>query len=565
MIGVIVSEKEVEPVIEFFELFKTPWEFYTSGRNYNVLLSTKHCIPQTNQKLTILFSSDEDKTGLFEEISAGTKYKNITANYESLEAPIYGNLLTFKGKGQPILFKEREVAGLKINRSSSTIIILGYDLFKEVHHLLSVGQPKEKAHIPTLDIHISLLRNMIKEAGIPLVEIPPTPPGYEFMACLTHDIDFAGIREHTLDHTTLGFIYRASIWSLARYLMGKLSLRNLMENWSAVIRLPLVYLGVAKDFWLQFDAYADIEREFKSTFFFIPFKNRQGNHISPSRGRKRATQYDISNLSEIAKELRDKGFEIGVHGIDAWVNLGKARQERDRILEYFSGEESGVRIHWLLMNNDTFNLLEEAGFSYDSTIGYNEAIGYRAGTQQVFKPFGVKRLLELPLHIQDTALFFPKRMNLSNNKALELCERVIRNAKSYHGVVTTLWHDRSLGPERLWKEFYINLLDKIKEHRVFFAPAGEIVKWFRRRRTVKFKEVCLQPDRIKLILDHDGNNEYGDKTPSLVVRLHYPKRQHPGDQSAPSIGNDYTEVLLNRETFLEVPFTPFSSNRDFMH
>ena len=29
--------------------------------------------------------------------------------------------------------------------------------------------------------------------------------------------------------------------------------------------------------------------------------------------------------------------------------------------------------------------LEKAGFSYDSTVGYNETIGYRAGTAQVFK------------------------------------------------------------------------------------------------------------------------------------------------------------------------------------
>ena len=30
--------------------------------------------------------------------------------------------------------------------------------------------------------------------------------------------------------------------------------------------------------------------------------------------------------------------------------------------------------------------LDEAGFEYDSTVGYNDAVGYRAGTSQVFRP-----------------------------------------------------------------------------------------------------------------------------------------------------------------------------------
>ena len=38
MIGVIANPSDREVVREFFELFKTPWEFYQSGRRYDVLL-----------------------------------------------------------------------------------------------------------------------------------------------------------------------------------------------------------------------------------------------------------------------------------------------------------------------------------------------------------------------------------------------------------------------------------------------------------------------------------------------------------------------------------------------
>src|SRR5207247_6272404 len=90
------------------------------------------------------------------------------------------------------------------------LLRVGYDLFGEVRFLLSTGQPPSNALIPTLDIHISMLRTWILEAGIPVVEIPPVPAGFESMACLTHDVDFLRIREHKFNRTMCGFLWRAS-------------------------------------------------------------------------------------------------------------------------------------------------------------------------------------------------------------------------------------------------------------------------------------------------------------------------------------------------------------------
>ena len=69
------------------------------------------------------------------------------------------------------------------------MIRLGFDLFAEVRHLLTEGQPTEFASIPTLDLHISLLRELIVSQGMALVEIPPLPAGHRFIVCLTHDVD----------------------------------------------------------------------------------------------------------------------------------------------------------------------------------------------------------------------------------------------------------------------------------------------------------------------------------------------------------------------------------------
>ena len=119
-----------------------------------------------------------------------------------------------------------------------------------------------------------------------------------------------------------------------------------------------------------------------------------------------------------------------------------------KVAELTGEAELGVRMHWLYFNESSFATLDHAGFLYDASIGYNDAVGFRAGTTQVFRPLSAGRLLELPLHIQDTALFFPGRMNCAEQEALDLCERILNWTQDLGGVSTLSWHERSLVPER---------------------------------------------------------------------------------------------------------------------
>jgi len=45
MIGVIAQAAERGVVEEFFQLFKTPWEFYREGRSYDVVVVTADEVP----------------------------------------------------------------------------------------------------------------------------------------------------------------------------------------------------------------------------------------------------------------------------------------------------------------------------------------------------------------------------------------------------------------------------------------------------------------------------------------------------------------------------------------
>jgi hypothetical protein len=279
------------------------------------------------------------------------------------------------------------------------------------------------------------------------------------------------------------------------------------------LSLPLVYLGLVKDFWEPFDWYLKVEKGLPATYFLIPYKRRVGANVNLSYAVRRATGYDVTDVPESVSMIAKAGCELGVHGIDAWHSAEKGREEMSRVAGMVGASNLGVRMHWLLWNSETPSTLEKAGYTYDSTAGYNETIGYRNGTGQVFRPAGAQSLLELPLHIQDGALFFNEQLDLSEPEAERRCHALIAHAEQVGGVLTVLWHDRSHGPERFWGDFYIALMKQLRASLCWFGTSHQVVEWFRRRRSVVFHTVST-PTGLQADLRYVGP----EISPPLVIR-----------------------------------------------
>jgi hypothetical protein len=519
MIGVSANPTEHAVVREFFELFKTPWEFYRSDRRYDVLLCSGNGeIPEGETKLILIYSGLRMPVDAEQEIEIASQERNACIlSYGSTGIPIYGESITFR-KGSDMLFNEGSGHAAMYQRRSSTemVVRIGYDLFREIRQLLTAGQPIANAGIPALELHISLLRDLIVATGIPLIEIPPVPLGYRFLACLTHDVDHPSLRQHKFDHTMFGFLYRATLGSLLKVFRGRLDVRGLLSNVAAALKLPLVHMGLAEDIWSKFDRYAQIEKGLASTFFVIPFKDRPGvsrEGVAPSQ---RASRYGASDISVQIQELIAAGCAIGTHGIDAWIDSSKGRAELGEVRRIAGPQAGGVRMHWLYFDDRSPAALEEAGAEYDSTIGYNETIGYRAGTTQVYKPLEVERLLELPMHVMDTALFYPNYLDLSAREAGRQVGHIIENAVRFGGCVTVNWHDRSIAPERLWDDFYIGLVNDLKAKGAWFSTAPQAVSWFRKRRSVVFEDMVWESGKLHLKIAVDQS----DDLPDLEVRTY---------------------------------------------
>jgi hypothetical protein len=176
-------------------------------------------------------------------------------------------------------------------------------------------------------------------------------------------------------------------------------------------------------------------------------------------------------------------------------------------------------MHWLFFDERAPERLDEAGFTYDSTFGYNETVGFRAGTMQAFKPMTAGRLLELPLAIMDTALFYPSHLNLSQKAAKQAVWRLVDEAERYGGALTINWHDRSLAPERLWGEFYVQLVDELKRRGAWFATATQAASWFAQRRSAVFDSVRWGGASARIRASTDRCQDL----PGLTVRVHTPR------------------------------------------
>ena len=547
MIGVIADPTEHNVVREFFELFKTPWEFYCQDRPYDVVLCAGDCQVEAAARVVLLYAGRTTEFDNLLKIQTGRQRRRASVlSYQGKRIPIYGDTIAFPENGSNLLKEEesQECVAYMEGREQRVLVRIGYDLFREVGALLTVGQPAANANLPALELHIALLRNLITGCGVPLIEIPPVPDECRFIACLTHDVDHPSIRQHKWDHTMFGFLYRAVLSSLRNFLRGRMSGKDLLRNWAAALTLPLVYVGLATDFWREFDDhYLELEGGLPSTFFIIPCKDYPGRNSNGPAPKLRAARYEARDIVDTIRKLTNAGCEVGLHGIDAWLDSSGGRQELEKIRSLTGNSEIGVRMHWLYYDQESPRTLEAAGAAYDSTMGYNETVGYRAGTTQVYKSLNATRLLELPLHAMDTALFYRSYLDLSPQQARVLLRKLVDNAAQFGGALTINWHDRSIAPERLWGGCYRDLIEELKGRGAWFATAGQAISWFRKRRSVTFEKDSLGAETARAHVALDD-------LPGLRLRIH--KMQMPTTIET-HCSEEYVDITLDERIETGVP------------
>jgi peptidoglycan/xylan/chitin deacetylase (PgdA/CDA1 family) len=248
----------------------------------------------------------------------------------------------------------------------------------------------------------------------------------------------------------------------------------------------------------QFERLMALEEEsrFRSSFYFVPM----------ATSARRDPAYDIASgrLREIIGQLRDGGWEVGVHGSFRSPRDSKQlRRERERLEAILGDSVTGIRQHYLQFGGiEMFRAQAQAGYVYDTTVGYRETVGFRAGVACPFHPFDVERkeplaLLELPLTIMDGALFWHLKDDAS--QAVDRTKALLHTSQDLYGLTVLLWHQR-VGDERRypgWWQAYRQVIHHLAtDERAWVTSAAEVARWWLAREKIRVSTNVNAASRI---------------------------------------------------------------------
>lgn len=160
--------------------------------------------------------------------------------------------------------------------------------------------------------------------------------------------------------------------------------------------------------------------------------------------------YDLTMkpVYEVVCRLKSEGLELGVHpGYYTFNDPRRLSDEVEHICKVIGETTVGGRQHFLRWHPRTWLDWEKCGLAYDSTVGFSDHIGFRAGTCVPYRPWSLElnreiNLLEIPLLAMDVTLVY--YMCLTSEQSVALLLQCAERCKIVGGVFTLLWHNRSL-------------------------------------------------------------------------------------------------------------------------
>jgi peptidoglycan/xylan/chitin deacetylase (PgdA/CDA1 family) len=295
---------------------------------------------------------------------------------------------------------------------------------------------------------------------------PPRYRGARFAVALTHDVDVPW------RWTRIGVLGAAARLK-GHFLAGRG--RPALHEARSLARVPLHSLRGTDPNWRFREVVAEErEHDARSTFFVMAGHGHRADGASGEAYERLRPQ--------LVETLVGLGAEVGLHGsFLAAEDLERLSRER-ALLAQLDGPLLGQRYH-LLRVDPGRNLvpLERLGFAYDTTLGFPDAIGFRAGIAHPFRPWDFEReraaeLVEVPLAVMDVTLAEERYEGLSAEAARPRVLALLDRAAEHGGGFSILWH-----PERFdapsaqgWDRLYFEVLDAVRERGGVCLTAGEL-------------------------------------------------------------------------------------------
>lgn len=217
-----------------------------------------------------------------------------------------------------------------------------------------------------------------------------------------------------------------------------------------------------------FDEWMEMEKELSvKTVYYIYIKTTFSKYqfnknwlINPS--------YDIihnTKLREKCLELISEGHQIGHHGsMLSAVDGNYFNLEKETLQKLLNTEIIKTRQHWLnYRESKTPYIHNRSGIKEDSTIGFNDTPGFRAGIASEYFPYDHQQerkfqFKEIPLVIMDSHIH--NNIDGINDMDIEWFFNSMGDVKKFK--VSIDWHQRSISPAYNWAESYRTILERYK-------------------------------------------------------------------------------------------------------
>jgi hypothetical protein len=200
----------------------------------------------------------------------------------------------------------------------------------------------------------------------------------------------------------------------------------------------------------------------QSTFYFM-----SGNAAGDMDG-----SYQLSDppVKRLLQSVHNRGHEIGLHASYASYRSDEMIRAEFDALKVACSEIGvdqptwSVRQHYLRFENPgTWVSQDSAGLDYDSTLGFADQIGFRAGTCREYPAFDLIRhrkllLRERPLLVMDATLF--GYMGLDLDDAVSRTKAIVSLCRRHRGQAVILYHNSSLPTARL-RSHYRSLVEEL--------------------------------------------------------------------------------------------------------
>ena len=346
----------------------------------------------------------------------------------------------------------------------------GDDLAEAFFHLARIeelsGARDEHGRFPATATCLDPLDPPLERLRRKLGLEPPRWGGARFVVALSHDVDIPwrwtrkGLRLGASRlKTALRERQGGSAWREARGLAG-----------APVHRLR----GTDPNF--SFERIVDLERRRGAASVFFLMAAHRVVQDGPA-----AADYDRLR-PRVVETLMALGAEIGLHAsYEAAFEPALIAEEKEE-LERLGATLHGQRYHYLRVDPHA-NLvpLADLGFTYDSSLGFGGAPGFRAGIAHPFRPWDVANdrplgLVEIPLAAMDVTLAEPRYLGLTVKEAERRLLALLDWAAVHGGGFSILWHTDRFDPATAggWDRLYARLIDAIHERGGICLPAHEL-------------------------------------------------------------------------------------------